>query len=270
MKKMYFGAWQNFYHVGWPVRFLLEGIIFLLAVFLLYKLIKKIGRILRLPTLLTAGSVWIGTEINYLVGKNNPRALEMDYKIIEWGEKRLNGGMREKTVKKCRAIKFWAGIGIIFIYISAVFVDLPISGCLKKEYLDEFVNIKAFFQEYEQTISKGYEKYPPLFVKREPEKVEEEPARAVVEKEEIPVYIQLNETGRNGANVRMEPSLDGEIVGGVNEKMEVLFRNQWELDDDGRYWIKVFIVSADTEGWLSGKLVDSVQLETLINETEHQ
>lgn len=46
---------------------------------------------------------------------------------------------------------------------------------------------------------------------------------------------------------------------------EILYQYQWECDDDERYWIKVYIPSDEVEGWLSGKLVDSAQLETLIN-----
>ena len=94
----------------------------------------------------------------------------------------------------------------------------------------------------------------------------EEPAEAAAEEEaKIPVYIQLNEKGKLGANIRQEPSLGAEVVGGVKGGSEILYQYQWECDDDERYWIKVYIPSDEVEGWLSGKLVDSAQLETLIN-----
>jgi len=269
MKKLYFGAWQNFYHISWPIRFLIEGILFLFVVFVFFKLAKKLGRALKLKPYLIKGSVWITTEVVYLLGKDSPWAVETDNKVIEWGEKKLNGSREEKTVKTHKKLKFCVILGVIVLYIAAVFVDLPLSGHLQEEYLEEFANIKDFFRQYEEAMSKGYEAYPPLFVKREPEvtdEIEEGPAELMEEKEEIPVYIQLNERGKNGANVRREPSLDGEIVGGVNDGTEILYRYQWECDDEERYWIKIYVPSDDVEGWLSGRLVDSTQLETLINE----
>lgn len=271
MKKMYFGAWQNFYHISWPIRFLIEGILFLLIVYALCKLVKKLVQALRLMPYLIKGCVWIVTEVVYFLGKDRPWAVETDNRVIEWGEKKLIGGTEGKTGKAYKRIKFCVVLGVIILYIAAVFVDLPLSGHLQEEYLAEFADIKDFFRQYEEAMSKGYESYPPLFVKKEPEvpsETEEGPAGVIEEKEEIPVYIQLNERGQNGANVRREPSLDGEVIGGVNDRTEILYRYQWECDDEERYWIKIYIPSEDVEGWLSGKLVDSAQLETLVNEPD--
>lgn len=272
MTKMYFGAWQNFYHLSWPVRFLIEGILFLLIVFALYKLIKKLGLAFKIKPYLIKGCVWIATEVVYLFGRNNSWAVEADNKVVEWGEKKLNGGINEKALKRRKILKFCVILGIIVLYIVAVFVDLPLSRHLQEEYLTEFASIKDFFQQYEEALSRGYEDYPPLFVKKEPEETvedpAEEPAGNIEEEEEIPIYIQLNETGKNGSNVRQEPSLNGKVVGGVNGEMEILYMHQWECDDDERYWIKIYVPSEDVEGWLSGRLVDNTQLEALISEPE--
>lgn len=267
MKKIYFGVWQNFYLLSWPIRFFVEAILFLFVVFLLYKLLKKLVRTLRMKPYIVKGSVWAATEVVYLLGKDRQWAVETDNKIVEWGEKKLNGTADGKTTKRHTALKYGIILGIIILYIAAVFVDLPLSRYLQEDYLAEFANIKASFQKYEEAMSRGYEDYPPLFVKREPEEVEE-PVEATVEKEKIPVYIQLNEKGKPGANIRQEPSLDAEVVGGVNGGSEILYRYQWECDEEERYWIKVYIPSGEMEGWLSGKLVDDTQLETLINEPE--
>lgn len=269
MKKMYFGAWQNFYHLSWPIRFLIEGIIFFIIVFALYKLIKKLRLVFKIKPYLIKGCVWIATEVVYLFGRNNSWAVEADSKVIEWGERKLNGRINEKAIKRRKTIKYCAVLGIIVLYIVAVFVDLPLSGHLQEEYLAEFAKVKNFFRQYEEALSRGYEAYPPLFVKKEPEEIIEEataPAESAEEKEEIPIYIQLNETGKNGSNVRQEPSLDGKVVGGVKDGMEILYMNQWECDADERYWIKICVPSEDVEGWLSGRLVESTQLETLISE----
>lgn len=190
--------------------------------------------------------------------------METDNKIVDWGEKKLNGTADGKTTKRHTALKYGIILGIIILYIAAVFVDLPLASHLQEEYLAEFANIKASFQKYEEAMSRGYEDYPPLFVKKEPEE-EEEPAEAAAEEAKIPVYIQLNEKGKLGANIRQEPSLGAEVVGGVKGGSKILYQYQWECDDDERYWIKVYIPSDEVEGWLSGKLVDSAQLETLIN-----
>ncbi len=268
MKKIYFGAWQNFYHLSWSIRFFIEITVSLFLIFMLCKLVRKSGVAFRLKPYLIKGCVWISTEVIYLLGRNNSWAVEIDNKIIEWGDKKLNGGAERKKVKTHKALKFWVISGTVIIYFLAVFVDMPVADHLQKEYFVEFENIKKFFQKYEETLSRGYEDYPPLFVKKEPEQTAEEPAEAAEEKEEIPVYIQLNETGKNGANVRQEPSLDGEIIGGVNAGTEIFYRYQWDCDEEGRYWIKIYVPSEEVEGWLSGKLVESTQLESLINGPE--
>ncbi len=265
MKKMYFGAWQNFYHISWPVRFLIEGAVAISIIFILYKLVKKLGQALRLQPYLIKGCVWIAKELVYIIGKSSPWAVETEDKIIKWGQRKLYGSEEEEaSVKRHTALKWWLTVGIIILYISAVFVDLPISKRLQEDYLTEFANIKTFFQKYEEALSRGYEAYPPLLVKKEPK---EEPVVEVETKEEIPVYIQLNDKGKLGANIRQEPSLNGEIVGGVNRESEIFYQNQWERDDEGRYWVKICIVDEDIEGWLSGVLVDGVQLEELVTES---
>ena len=44
------------------------------------------------------------------------------------------------------------------------------------------------------------------------------------------------------------------------------FSPQWECDAEERYWIKIYVPSEDVEGWLSGRLVEDAQLETLISD----
>lgn len=80
-----------------------------------------------------------------------------------------------------------------------------------------------------------------------------------------PVYIQLNDEAKAGANIRSEPDLsdDGNIVGRVNENSQILYLQEW-IHDGERYWLRVYDTIDDVEGWLSGKLVDSGQLEEIV------
>lgn len=57
--------------------------------------------------------------------------------------------------------------------------------------------------------------------------------------------------------------MNGEVVGGVNETSEILYQQQFENDGE-RYWIKVYLPQDAVEGWLSGNLIDSEQLENII------
>lgn len=275
MKRMYFGAWHNFYHIIWPVRFLIEGMIFLFIVFvlcrLLHKLIQKYGKVFRLNSYFVKTCAWVASEVVYLLGRNNSWAVETDNRIMDWKDKKLEENTEEIIGKKHTGLKRCAAIVIVIIYVAAVFVDLPLSKYIQEEYLAEFAGIKDFFQRYEEAMSMGYESFPPLFVKSEPEEAKEEAIAEIEEAEaevQQPIYVQLNERGRNGANIRRDPSLDGEVVGGVNGESEILYQHQWDRDDEERYWIKIYIPAEGVEGWLSGKLVDSTQLEVLVNESE--
>lgn len=272
MKKMYFGAWHNFYHLSWPVRFFVEGMIFLFLIFVLFRLlrrlIQKYRKVFPLYSCFIKLCAGISSEVVYILGRNRSWAVETDNKIIEWKYKKLEENAETTAGKKHTRLKCCAAIVILVIYIAAVFVDLPLSKYVQEEYLAEFAGIKIFFRQYEEAISRGYESYPPLIIERKPEEIKEEEAAEAIEKTEQPIYVQLNERGKNGANVRRAPSLAGEVVGGVNGESEILYQHQWDCDDEERYWIKIYIPADGVEGWLSGKLVDSVQLEEFINESE--
>lgn len=96
MKKYYYGAWNSFYNLSWPVRFGVELIFFLIFLYIVIKLLKKIGNLLRLKIYLIKGCVWLVTEIVYLVGHNNEWAVTIDGKITDWGNKMLNNTWRKK------------------------------------------------------------------------------------------------------------------------------------------------------------------------------
>lgn len=260
MKKYYFGAWQNFYGLSWPVRFFIELAVLFAILFLVFTVVKKIGGRFHLRKYLIKGWVWFVTEILYLIGRDRTWAVELDNKMIEWGNRAAGNTHRKPRT----ALKRCIGLGIVVMYFLAVFVDLPFSGHLQAYYLRELGNVKTFFQRYEQTISRGYENYPPLFVKSESVEEQEEETETQIE-EEGPLVIQLNDKGKSGANIRLEPTLNGDIVGGVDGESEIHYRDQYENDGE-RYWIKIYIPGDDIEGWISGNLIDGAQLEAIVNE----
>lgn len=92
----------------------------------------------------------------------------------------------------------------------------------------------------------------------------------VVFEEKEPVYIQLNERGKRGSNIRSETDLDNDnnIIGGVNAESEILYCDEW-IHDGERYWIRVYIPDGDVEGWLSGNLIERAQLEEITDSNMH-
>lgn len=89
-------------------------------------------------------------------------------------------------------------------------------------------------------------------------------------KEKTSVYIQLNERGKRGSNIRSETDLDDDnnIIGGVNAESEILYFGEWIYDGE-RYWIRVRIPDDDVEGWLSGNLIEREQLEEIAGKSMH-
>lgn len=259
--KYYYGAWQSFYQVSWPIRFLFEIVFFVsllcLALWSLRVLADKCKMRIRLA------QVWcvIVKETVYILGRDKKWAVAIDNRMIDWLQKKTeeDASKRHRPVLRILLI-----IAAIVIYFLAVFVDLPFSGYVSEEYLSGAENCKAFFQQIETFFSKGCEQYPPLFVKREEETVADEETETEPGETE-PVYIQLNDEGKDGANIRSEPDLsdDGNIVSRVNENSQILYLQEW-IHDGERYWLRVYDTIDDVEGWLSGKLVDSSQLAEIV------
>ena len=261
--KYYYGAWQSFYQLSWPVRFLFEIVFFAgllcLALWGVRILADKCKLRIRLA------KVWciIVKETVYILGRDKKWAVVIDNRMIDWLQKKTEEDASKRNHPRRRIL---LAIIVIVIYLGAVFVDLPFSRYVSEEYLSGAENCKAFFQQIETFFSKGCEQYPPLFLKREDveetiadEQTETEPG------ETEPVYIQLNDEGKAGANIRSEPDLsdDGNIVSRVNENSQILYLQEW-IHDGERYWLRVYDTIDDVEGWLSGKLVDGGQLEEIV------
>lgn len=261
IKKYYLGAWQNIYHISWPVRFLIELIILILAVFVCIKFICYIGKKLKFKNVIVKAWVWIVTEIVYLAGHDSAWAVDANNRMIEWGTKVIdkNEGKNPVVLKRCICI------GIVIVYFLAVCVDLPFANYISGYYLEELGNVKSFFRKFEIMVSKGYEKYPPLFVEIAKEESDEDAAVIIEDRE--PVYIRLNKRGKKGSNIRSEANVanDHNIIGVVDKNSEIVYLDEWTYDGE-RYWIRVYISEDDLEGWLSGNLIAKDQLKEIINE----
>ena len=104
-----------------------------------------------------------------------------------------------------------------------------------------------------------------MFVKNEPETEDSEEAEPTeVPEEQMRIDIRLNERGKNGANIRQIPSLEGDIIVGVNDDSIILYQNEWENDGE-RYWIKIYLPDKQVSGWLSGKLIEDEQLKMILS-----
>lgn len=243
MMKVYYGFWHNWFEISWPVRFSLEIILAVGMISVLWLLLKKMIGALRIKELLVKLWVFIVTELLYLFCKNNSFGIKADHRAVEWGNEVLSGTNKKPSRAKT--------------FVRILLLGLMILGVIRGD-------IQKLFQECEFALSKGYESYPPLFVKTEKEEIVEE-TMAEEENKEIQedVFILLNEKGKKGSNIRQDPSLDGEIIGGVNEQDEIKYLYEWSHDGE-RYWVKVCLPQQDIEGWLSGNLVDEEQLEILV------
>lgn len=240
MKELWFGGWQNFYDVSWPVRFLIELFIYVLIVAIVVKLLTHF---LPLKKWGVIGCALTIKESVYLIGRNRNWAVELDNKVTEWGENALKDTGKRKNTKRMLVIFLM----LIVLYFFAVFMDLPVSKNFEKESLAGVANIKAFFQQVENKLSKGYKKYPPLLKKKET------------------IYIQLNASGKKDAKIRHKPSLKGKIICKMKSKSKIIYQNKLEYDGK-RYWLKVYLPDDKIEGWLNGKLIVKKQLKKFVDE----
>ena len=246
MKEYYYGGWKSLYLLDWPIRFLIELMIFLVLLFGVIKLIKQIGKMFQLKVKVVKVCAWFVSEFVYLIGKNSTWAIEIDDKIMKWGSQ----AVYEKKHTKRFSVKATVIVVSIGIYIMAVLADFPVTENLQGYYLTPFIKTRNFFQDIENYLSKGFEAYTPLFEWK------------AVEKEEL-IYLSLNERGFAGSNVRYEPSLESDIAGEVNGKVEIIYQGEW-INDGERNWIKVYIPDASIEGWISGALIESTQLDAIL------
>ena len=169
MKKFYYGIWNNLYSIDWPFRFLIELIVGYVLFCLIILFLKKLGRLFQLKTYFVKICTLIVTEMAFWVGHNKKWVLNIDQKIVEWANQIIDTSNKNKGPAWKTGLAFL----LVLVYLLAVFVDLPVSQYFQDYYLIEAENIKQFFQKWEQTISKGYEQYPPLFVKKEPKRTDE-------------------------------------------------------------------------------------------------
>lgn len=257
--KYYYGLWNNFYEVSWPARFFMEILFVWLLLTILIKILRKVGIKLHLKEKLIKCLVWIVSEGAYLFGRNKEWAIRIDDKVKDWGNSKIS-----EDRKKGHGLRNFLLVLFVFVfYFAGIFVDLPISKRLEGYYITDLENFKYSLQKIECIFSKGYEEYPPLFLKKETVVSNESTASQEITE----LLIILNAEGRNGANIRQEPSLDAAIVGGVNGDNELIYQNCW-VNDGERYWVEVYCPNEEICGWISGRLIEQKQLEMIVNTKE--
>lgn len=244
IKELWFGGWQNFYDLKWPVRFFIELAIYAAIV----SSVIKVSGLYIMSKQFIIICVYTAKEFVYLIGRRRNWAVELDNKITEWGR----NAVEKVGKKKLWTIKFKMifYLALAALYISTVFVDLPISSYIQGEYLEPLYDVKGYFWQLEGRLSKGYEEYSPLL------------------KKEDPVLIQLNKTGKKGPKIRREPFIEGKIIGKVDGNAVIHYKNALEYDGE-RYWLKVYLPKERMEGWLNGKLVKEKQVKQLVDESSN-
>lgn len=242
MKELWFGGWHNFYDVNWPVRFLIELTIHVVIIVIVIKVIK---RIIPVKKWLIKGFVWFAKEIIHLIGRSREWAVRADNKITDWGVTAINNTDGKYHPKRKLLLYILLGA----LYVSAVFVDLPISENLQEESLTGLVKVKSFFQQIESRLSNGYENYKPLI------------------KEEVFVPVKLSNKVKKSVKIRKKPSLNGKVIGSATKSTEILYQNECKRDGE-RYWLKVYLPGDKIEGWLNGKQIVEEQLNELVEKTE--
>lgn len=260
MKKYYYGLWQNMYILPWKTRFMIELIIVLFLSYCIYAILKKMHVIGGIKKAIVSGIVFVVTEFAFIAGKNRRWAARADDRIVNWGNVILNGEKKKHALFKIAGV-----LAVGLIYFSAVFVDLPFANTINEVYAEDLANIKGFYMRAEKLLSNGYEAYPPLFnfTKRtEHSKTADVKAK---ETEEAVFYLQLNERGINGSNVRQAPSLDSEILLEIRGGDDILYQDEYSFDGE-RYWFKIYIPHTEETGWLSGNLVEQGQREEILSD----
>ena len=257
MSKYYYGAWNNFLQLNWPLRFLLELISIVVILILIFRSLEKIDT----KKLLKPGFIGVVvciTELIYLIGRNSSIAIRLDNAVVDWGNKMTRPNKKRTGIYTVIIIFF------LFLYFGAIFTDLPVADNMPQYYLQGFNEFRKKCMIYEEVLSKGCENYPPLFEKKEIIEVSEITEEESSEDEIIVnMYLLLNERGRGGSNIRKTPDLNGEIVIGIREDAVLLYMDEYEYDGE-RYWLKVYLPEKNIEGWLSGKLVETEQIEAII------
>lgn len=251
MNKLYYGLWQELYSLPWPVRLGIEFILFSLILFLVFKLLGKIGKLLKVKNLFVILVVLFITKVLSLIGRDREWAHQADERVNEWGKTQI-----DKPFKVGKKAKRVIVAGICFLYFLAILPDLPIRNILDDSLVLKVSSLKEGLQSWEKTISSGYIDYEPIFPAKEPK---EEISVQKIEKER---YIRLRKKAKKKVKIYKKPSLKSKIIKrSGSEKM----RYQNKCRKRGKkYWLKVYLTKKKIEGWILSDVIEKGQLQEIL------
>lgn len=140
-------------------------------------------------------------------------------------------------------------VEVIFLvlFAAAILPEFQAVQSLNERYRTVFCIVQNKLDDFEHALTPKIDEYPELFKKKDKD---ENTGTDVQE-----IYLQLNEKGENGANIRVGPSLDDESITVINTDNSILYLGEKQYDGT-RYWLKVQIDDGEIIGWLSGNLVE--------------
>ena len=239
------------------IRYAIEIVLILLGFCLFLYIAKKIGCFLCFILQKILGGIISG--IQYLLilpfkwsnDSVKSSLAGVDEKLNLAGNRLIEIMQRAQTWFKGKKIvisKRQRLIVFVVLFIATILPEFQAIQSLNDRYRTIFCIAQNQVTKFERALTPRIDEYPELFK----EKDEEEDTEIVVQE----IYLQLNQKGENGANVRRGPSLDDESIIVVNSENTILYLGEKQYDGT-RYWLKVKIDDTEINGWLSGNLVQT-------------
>lgn len=259
MRQIWYGLWQEmYYYLAWPWRFLIELIITCLILIAIWEFCKWLVNTLHLKKYGIKLVVFLVTEFDRLLGKNTVWALENDEKIIDWGRKRVSAPSEKWHFIKGRLKKFLI-VFVIVTYILAVLPELPFSSVFDSGFMKNLSEVENYFQEKEAALSKGYEKYSPLF-RRVKVKKEKELNKSEENKK---ILLNLKKTGKGKIKIYKKPSEKTKVIVKISENDKIIYKNKFKKNGK-MYWLKVYLPKKKVTGWIDSRYVKEKQTKQLL------
>lgn len=259
---VYYMLWKILYGVPAWIRYAIEISVIIFVGCLFLHIVKRIGFLLcfilkkMLSEFILGMQSLLKLPFNYLNDGLKNKAARIDNKlnilgniVVEVMEKGQAWFKKTKiTVSKRQQMIFF---GILFI--ATILPEFKVIQSLNTPYRTVFCIAQNHITKFEHILTPKIDEYPELFKENNKK---EETETAVGE-----IYLQLNDKGANGANVRKNPSLNAESIMVVNSKNKIIYLGEKQYDGR-RYWLKVKVDNMENTGWLSENLVEKELHET--------
>ena len=255
----YYMLWEIIYTVPIWVRYGIELAIILIGIYVLLHIFKRAGGcicfILKIGVRIGIYFIQYILTLRFRHANENKknRLAGVDEGLNSWGRKlteKMENAQRWFKEKKIVINKKRLLVVYMVLLIATILPEFRIVQSLNEQYRTFFCMAQNQMEKFQQVLTPRINEYPELF--------KEEEGTEMASQEMI--YLQLNEKGRNGANVRTGPSLDDESILVINSENTILYLGEVEYDGT-RYWLKVRIDDNETVGWLCKNLVETSGLE---------